>query len=133
SSLWQRNNVRRSRTRSILDQAAWPNANQNNFTSSEPHRFCADIARSSPPAGASPVRGQKSVAGYQSGSCGGRRVACVAEPRKCFYRVGTEPNKDKKRKQARSAPHDQTRRRRIHADNCFARWLEALSAGPGFK
>ncbi len=93
----------------------------------------ADIARSSPPAGASPVRGQKSVAGYQSGSCGGRRVACVAEPRKCFYRMGTEPNKDKKREQARSAPHDQTRRGRIHQGGCYSRWLETLSARQRFE
>ena len=62
SSLRKRDDVRRSRARSVADSVAGPNAAEDDFTSSEPHRFRADTARSSRPIKSSPVRGQKSVA-----------------------------------------------------------------------
>ena len=62
SSLWKRDDVRRSRARSVADSVAGPNAAEDDFTSSEPHRFRADTAGSSRAIKSSAVRGQKSVA-----------------------------------------------------------------------
>ena len=62
SSLWQRDDVRRSCARSVADSVAGPNAAEDDFTSSESHRFRADAARSSRPIKSSAVRRQKFVA-----------------------------------------------------------------------
>ena len=62
SSLWKRDDVRRSRARSVADSVAGPNAPEDDFTSSEPHRFRADAAGPSRAIKSSPMCGQESVA-----------------------------------------------------------------------
>src|SRR5262249_55010378 len=119
SSFRERNNVRRSRARSVADSVAGPNTAEDDFTSGEPHRFRTDAARFSRGIKSAAVRRQKSVAVDQ------RRDRLAKQ---CLSRVGSEPDKSEKGQQARSAAHDQARGRRIYSDNCYSRRLETLPA-----
>ena len=58
----RRDDVRRSHARSVADSDAGPSAEEDDFISSKPHRFRADVARSSRSIKSSAVRRQKSVA-----------------------------------------------------------------------